>query len=109
MKILPLLALFAIGSPALANDVITMKSNNGYSIVVRRENVWCNKEIFTYECGASGIMTDLLGNRSHWSGTPKDCYSILHRPGEPTHGNVVKSNHRGKYLVCQAAWSFGGK
>ena len=108
MKILPLLALFAIGSPALANDVITMKSNNGYSIVVRRENVWCNKELFAYECGASGVKTDLLGNRSHWSGTPRDCYFINKFQGE-NFGKVTLKEGAGKYLVCKAAWSFGGK
>ena len=104
MKLLPLLALLAIGSPALANDVVNFKTNNGFNVEFRRENVWCKKNIYSgYDCTANGVATDLMGQRTHYSVTEFACYT---RKGDGTVSAHQHPDVRNK-IACQAAYSFG--
>ena len=80
MKFLPLLALLAIGSPALANDTLNITTTDRKTFTVQRNNVNCKvttgglrNERQNWKCSAYGVMTDLVGNKYQYNEEGKYC------------------------------------
>ena len=69
------LASFALIAIGASNQSITIKTNNGYSITFKKENVSCikTKGVFGHPCQANGVSTDLTGQRTHYSERVGDC------------------------------------
>jgi len=73
-----LLGAFAVvsitGSDAIAQGYVNankgfcQKTDNGYEICIKEENIICRKHPYNNknECKASGISTDLVGEEKHW-------------------------------------------
>ena len=66
----------------VANKGFCQKSQNGYEICIKKENVSCKSSSFTSDvgvstrqrCGAGGISTDLTGKAKHWT-TAQETYN----------------------------------
>ena len=84
---LPIL-LTSVVSPALANDTRSVQTSTGKTYTVKRSNVKCHFEPWRrsyidfqpvgemmrdFRCSTAGVMTDLVGNRYHYSQTTKIC------------------------------------
>ena len=52
----------------VANKGFCQKTDNGYEICIKEENIICRKHPYNNknECKASGISTDLVGEEKHW-------------------------------------------
>ena len=112
MKLFPLLALFAIGSPALANGVlnsVTIHSRTGHTYVFHRQHMNCqdpgNGNLF--RCEIHGVQTDLTGRQQQWSE-----WSNVYYKKDGTwqkDPSCMKGNYGPKRkIVCQAVWKING-
>ncbi len=70
-----LLGAFAVvsitGCDAIANKGFCQKTDKGYEICIKKENISCNLKAEKYykkhyQCKASGISTSLTGEENHW-------------------------------------------
>ena len=76
MKFFPLLALLAIGSPALANDTFSVVTTDRHTFTVQRNNVECkeiqamndNRKNFICSAYLGDNQSDHLGFTSAWKG-----------------------------------------
>ena len=67
MKNLIILSLLLVGTPSIANEVITVKTSDMKTFTVQKDNFQCRttnsgKESSVW-CSAYGVMSDLVGNR----------------------------------------------
>ena len=110
MKALITLAtLLTIASPVMASpDVVQIKTEDGKTFVVRRENVKCKYGLTDWDnvpsvsCKAVGVIYDLVGNIEHHADlNPLVCARDEDKNG--TYENGAMMHH----LRCQAGKRFG--
>lgn len=101
-----LLAISACSIGQTAWGEFCQKTNRGGVLCIKKENINCE---VTHQgigklarCKASGVYTDLAGNRSHWNTShEKNCFSRY------INWRTVKEEERDKSsLTCKAASNF---
>ena len=90
------------------DDVVNIITDSGKTFTVMRKNVSCRTlrttnfgEGITYRiCEAHGVITDLAGQKTHYSSTNKYCF----KKGEFTNGT---NNTEINSMACSAVIKFG--
>ena len=106
--------LTSVVSPALANDSRTISTTTGKTYTVQRQHVKCvtnpwakniisGRTFRNFFCDSAGVMSDLVGNRYHYSETDKLCAFQYEGENWDWHENVVIKD---KSLTCGIVRAF---
>ena len=115
------------GCDVFANKGFCQKTDQGYEICIKKENISCEEKTRDYwntmpgpglgkhvrykkyMCAASGISKSLTGEENHWVGEDSDSACRLDKKGNLDSSNSYEwsSNITSGRITCGAAYHFG--